>query len=99
VTVHDYDIVLDVLVINQLTEHMHNVCLELATVGDLKLCERPQTYQLAPHQQIHIRANIKVSSTETGIVYGNIVYDTGESKGKDDNNKDAQNMVKQQVCD
>jgi coatomer subunit beta len=99
VTVHDYDIVLDVLVINQLNEHMHNVCLELATVGDLKLCERPQTYQLAPHQQIHIRANIKVSSTETGIVYGNIVYDTGESKGKDDNNKDAQNMVKQQVCD
>jgi len=93
VTVHDYDIVLDVLVINQLNEHMHNVCLELATVGDLKLCERPQTYQLAPHAQIHIRANIKVSSTETGIVYGNIVYDTGESKGKDDNNKDAQNMV------
>ena len=67
-------------VINQLNEHMHNVCLELATVGDLKLCERPQTYQLAPHQQIHIRANIKVSSTETGIVYGNIVYDTGESR-------------------
>ena len=32
VTVHDYDIVLDVLIINQLNEPMHNLCLELATV-------------------------------------------------------------------
>jgi coatomer subunit beta len=94
VTVHDYDIVLDVLIINQLNEHLSNLCLELATVGDLKLCERPQTFSLAPHAQIQVRANIKVSSTETGIVYGNIVYDTGEeSKGKDGNSRDAQNMV------
>ena len=62
-------------------------------VGDLKLCERPQTYQLAPHAQMQIRANIKVSSTETGIVYGNIVYDIGEGGGKKDNEKDAQHMV------
>ena len=33
VTVHDYDIVLDVLIINQLNEPMHNLCLELATVS------------------------------------------------------------------
>ena len=33
VTVHEYDIVLDVLLINQLNEPLRNVCLELATVG------------------------------------------------------------------
>jgi len=76
VTVHSYDILLDLLIINTTTETMHNLCLELATVGDLKLCERPQAYTLAPGEQKHIKANIKVSSTETGIVFGTIVYDT-----------------------
>ena len=46
---------------------MHNLCLELATVGDLKLCERPQCYTLAPGESKHVKANIKVSSTETGM--------------------------------
>jgi hypothetical protein len=40
---------------------LQNVCLELATVGDLKLCERPQNYTMAPHANLNIRANIKVS--------------------------------------
>mmetsp|Transcript_3141 Transcript_3141/g.10368 ORF Transcript_3141/g.10368 Transcript_3141/m.10368 type:complete len:966 (+) Transcript_3141:105-3002(+) len=75
VTVHQYDIVLDMLVINQSPEAMDNLTVELATVGDLKLCERPQAYSLKPGEQRKIRANIKVSSTETGIVFGSIVYD------------------------
>lgn len=75
VTVHQYDIVLDVLIINQSAETMANLCLELATVGDLKLCERPQSYTLQPGESRSVRANIKVASTETGIVFGSIVYD------------------------
>lgn len=42
VTVHQYDIVLDVTVINRSAETLQNLCLELATMGDLKLVERPQ---------------------------------------------------------
>ena len=76
VTVQSYDIMLDLMLINQSKETMYNTCLELATVGDLKLCERPQTYTLKPGESKHIKANIKVSSTETGIVFGTIVYDT-----------------------
>ena len=79
VTVHSYDIMLDVLVVNQTKEPMNNLCLELATVGDLKLCERPQSYVLQPGENKHIKANIKVSSTETGIVFGSIVYDAPSS--------------------
>ena len=75
VLVHAYDILLDVLVINQTAEPMHNLCLEIATVGDLRLCERPQSYTLLPGENKHIKANIKVSSTETGIVFGSVVYD------------------------
>ncbi len=75
VTVHQFDILLDVLVVNQTNQTLQSLTLELATVGDLKLCERPQTYTLAPHARQRIKANIKVSSTETGIIFGNIVYD------------------------
>jgi len=75
VTVHQYDIVLDVTVTNRTTETLQNLCLELATMGDLKLVERPQNYALAPGATKSIRANIKVSSTETGVIFGNIVYD------------------------
>jgi coatomer subunit beta len=76
VTVHQYDIVLDVTVVNRTTETLQNLCLELATMGDLKLVERPQNYALAPQASKQIKANIKVSSTETGVIFGNIVYET-----------------------
>ncbi|ERN11735.1 hypothetical protein AMTRI_Chr03g45050 [Amborella trichopoda] len=76
VTVHQYDIVLDVTIINRTKETLQNLCLELATMGDLKLVERPQNYTLAPESSKQIRANIKVSSTETGVIFGNIVYET-----------------------
>ncbi|KAF5465127.1 hypothetical protein F2P56_015158 [Juglans regia] len=76
VTVHHYDIVLDVTVINRTKDTLQNLCLELATMGDLKLVERPQNYTLAPETSKQIKANIKVSSTETGVIFGNIVYET-----------------------
>ena len=55
VTVHQYDIVLDVTVINRTSETLQNLCLELATMGDLKLVERPQNYTLGPGAQKSIR--------------------------------------------
>ncbi|XP_052209409.1 coatomer subunit beta-1 [Diospyros lotus] len=76
VTVHHYDIVLDVTVINRTKETLQNLCLELATMGDLKLVDRPQNYTLAPESSKQIKANIKVSSTETGVIFGNIVFET-----------------------
>lgn len=81
VTSHQYDIVLDVAVTNRTSETMQNVTLELATLGDLKLVERPQSYTLASGESQSIRANIKVSSTETGAIFGNLVY---ESTGRSD---------------
>ncbi len=62
VNVHQYDIVLDVTIINQTGETLQNVCLELATMGDLKLVERPQNLTIAPHDKKQIKANIKVST-------------------------------------
>ncbi|CAG0920012.1 unnamed protein product [Notodromas monacha] len=75
VNVNQYDIVLDVLVVNQTGDTLQNCTLELATLGDLKLVEKPSALVLGPHDFANIKANVKVSSTENGIIFGNIVYD------------------------
>ncbi|EZA50635.1 hypothetical protein DMN91_003531 [Ooceraea biroi] len=75
VHVNQYDIVLDVLIVNQTEDTLQNCTLELATMGDLKLVERPQPIVLAPRDFATIKANVKVASTENGIIFGNIVYD------------------------
>lgn len=75
VHVNQYDIVLDVLIVNQTEDTLQNCTLELATLGDLKLVERPQPIVLAPRDFASIKANVKVASTENGIIFGNIVYD------------------------
>jgi len=76
VTVHQYDIAMDVTVINRLSEPMRNVTLELATLGDLKVVERPVPLSLAAGERRVVRANIKVSSTETGVIFGNLTYES-----------------------
>eukprot|EP00301_Raphidiophrys_heterophryoidea_P006449 c12600_g1_i1.p1 GENE.c12600_g1_i1~~c12600_g1_i1.p1 ORF type:complete len:695 (+),score=215.02 c12600_g1_i1:35-2119(+) len=81
VAVHHYDIVLDIFVVNKSNDTMQNLMVELSTVGDLKLCERPQCHTLAPGTSKNIKVNIKVSSTETGVVFGSIVYDTTGAGG------------------
>nr|XP_054775033.1 coatomer subunit beta-like isoform X2 [Lytechinus pictus] len=75
ININQYDIVLDVLIVNQTADVLQNCSLELATLGDLKLVEKPQPMTLAPHDFCNIKANIKVASTENGIIFGNIVYD------------------------
>ncbi|RKP25209.1 coatomer beta subunit appendage platform-domain-containing protein, partial [Syncephalis pseudoplumigaleata] len=54
---------------------LQNLSIEFATLGDLKLVEKPNQYTIAPHRFQSIKANIKVSSTEAGVIFGNIVYD------------------------
>lgn len=79
VHVNQYDIVLDVLVVNQTADTLQNCTLELATLGDLKLVEKPTPVVLAPHDFCNIKATVKVASTENGIIFGNIVYDVSGS--------------------
>lgn len=75
VQVHQFDIVLDVLLVNQTTETLQNLSVEFATLGDLKVVERPTTQNLGPHDFLNLQATVKVSSTDTGVIFGNVVYD------------------------
>lgn len=79
---------------NQTADTLQNLVLDFATLGDLKLVERPTTHTLAPHSFLSIKATIKVyslstlnglpdaersrfqvSSTETGVIFGNIIWE------------------------
>lgn len=86
VTVHQYDIVLEVTMVNQTGDTLQNVMLELATLGDLKLVERPQYLTIAPGAKHSLKASIKVSSTETGVIFGSIVYDIAGVAAEADRN-------------
>jgi coatomer subunit beta len=81
-TVHDYDIILDLLIINRTPNTLTNLTVELGTMGDLRLVERPQSYTIGPLDEHRTRANIKVSSTETGHIFGTIVFDNASSAEK-----------------
>ena len=80
VYVHQYDIVLDVVVTNQTNVTLQEVTLELSTLGDLRLFERPAAVTIAPGMTARVRAGLKVSSTETGTIFGNLVFElSGQS--------------------
>jgi len=84
VTVHQFDIVLDILVINQSKCTLQNLTIELQTSGDLKLVDSPKTYTLGKGDRVTISTSIKVSSTETGVIFGNIVYNKAGASGDTD---------------
>ncbi|KAL3994851.1 Coatomer subunit beta [Acanthocheilonema viteae] len=75
VNINQYDIVLDVLIVNQTNDTLQNVCLELSTVGDIKLLDKPTPLTLAPRDFSNIKATVKVVSTENGVIFSVIAYD------------------------
>eukprot|EP00835_Amoeboradix_gromovi_P001525 NODE_71_length_23666_cov_0.239403.p2 type:complete len:825 gc:universal NODE_71_length_23666_cov_0.239403:3223-5697(+) len=78
VNVQLYDIILDLIIVNMTNKVLQNVALEFSTLGDLKLIEKPGVFNIGPYGtrqgMKQIKANIKVSSTETGVIFGNIFY-------------------------
>lgn len=60
VHVQGFDILLDVLLVNQTNETLQNLTCEFATLGDLRLLERPVPYTLGPQSFQSVKATIKV---------------------------------------
>lgn len=79
VQVHQFDIILDVLLVNQTRETLQNLSVEFATLGDLKVVEKPTTQNLPGLDFLNVQATIKVSSTDTGVIFGNVVYEGASS--------------------
>ncbi|GAM17731.1 hypothetical protein SAMD00019534_009060, partial [Acytostelium subglobosum LB1] len=77
--VHQYDIVLEISVFNQTNDTLQNVTLELISLGDLKICERVAPFTMGPREKTSVKASIKVSSIDNGVVLGTIVFDIAGS--------------------
>lgn len=75
VKVHQFDVTLDVLLVNQTTSTLRNLSVEFATLGDLKVVDKPATANIGPHGFHKISVTVKVTSADTGVIFGNIVYD------------------------
>ncbi|CAD1808418.1 Adaptin N terminal region family protein [Candida parapsilosis] len=103
VKVHQYDVVLDVLLVNQTTTTLRNLSVEFATLGDLKVVDKPTTTNIGPHGFYKIQTTIKVTSADTGVIFGNIVYDGQHSDEStivilNDVHVDIMDYIKPAVC-
>ncbi|KPA75235.1 putative coatomer beta subunit [Leptomonas pyrrhocoris] len=75
ITVNQFDVAVDWQLVNCTSQQLSNLTIELVSLGGMKLCERPQTYTLNPHETLAVRTSLKVSATETGVIYGTVLYD------------------------
>lgn len=75
ITNNQFDVVLDVLLVNQTKETLKNLHVQFATLGDLKIIDNPPSANVIPHGFHRITITVKVSSADTGVIFGNIIYD------------------------
>lgn len=75
ITTHQFDVVLDVLLVNQTKETLKNLHVQFATLGDLKIIDNPPSTNVVPHGFHRLTVTVKVSSADTGVIFGNIIYD------------------------
>ncbi|EHN03065.1 Sec26p [Saccharomyces cerevisiae x Saccharomyces kudriavzevii VIN7] len=75
ITNNQFDVVLDVLLVNQTKETLKNLHVQFATLGDLKIIDTPQKTNVIPHGFHRFTVTVKVSSADTGVIFGNIIYD------------------------
>jgi len=68
-TVQSYDIVLDLLIVNQTNQILQNVSVELHTSGDLKVVERPAVHTLAAFASQRLQSTIKLSSQRVELFW------------------------------
>lgn len=103
IKVHQFDIVLDVLLVNQTTNTLRNLSVEFAVLGDLKVVDKPATANVGPHGFHRLQTTIKVSSADTGVIFGNIVFDGQHSDDStivilNDINVDIMDYIKPATC-
>lgn len=73
--VHQFDIVLDVMLFNQTTETLQKLSVEFFTVGDLKVVDRPTIQNVPPMSFYTTQTTIRVNSADSGVICGNITYE------------------------
>mgnify|MGYP001128353551 CR=1 FL=1 len=75
-TVLEFDLLLDVTLVNQTGKLLQNVGLELHTSSDIRLVDRPQRLALPAQGSVTVQCAFKLLRTESGTVLGNLSFDS-----------------------
>ncbi|XBW36230.1 hypothetical protein QEN19_001811 [Hanseniaspora menglaensis] len=72
---NQFELTLDMLIVNQTKETLKNLHLQFSTLGDVKILEQPSSINIVAHGFHRFIINCKVNSADTGVIFGNIIYD------------------------
>ena len=80
----EFGIVVDFTLKNQsYGKHLKNVCVDVNKYGDLKLISTPQAYNLLPGESVTCRSVLRMHSTATGMIFGEVLFETpGDRTGR-----------------
>lgn len=102
VTISQYDVLLEFSVLNQTSSTLQNIALELITVGDLKVAEKPQSITIPPGETGTMKAVIRVTSTDSSLIHANMTYEVvgaAVTKSQADTNCVALREIKLDIMD
>lgn len=63
------------LLVNQTSETLRNLTVELHASGGLKILAKPSIYNVGPHGFQVMKASFKTTESGDGVIYGTITYD------------------------
>jgi len=73
--IHQYDLILNLLLVNRTKNTLPSVDVTLLTLGSIKIVEKPVAINLKGYSSDTMRASLKVFNTENGGIYGYVNYE------------------------
>lgn len=102
IDVYQFEVIVDWLLVNRTSQQLEGLTIELASLGGMKLCERPPSHSLPPHSTLKVKTALKVSATESGVIYGSVLYDAPNGERcaviLNDIHVDIMNYIRPAVC-
>lgn len=74
-TIHKYEIIFEILLVNRENKPLQNVTVEFSTQGDSRILEKANSINLAPFQTGNLKMCVKLSSSEAGLIFGSITFE------------------------
>jgi coatomer subunit beta len=74
-TIHKYEIIFDILLVNRENKSLQNVTVEFSTQGDSRISEKASSINLGPNQSGSLKCCVKLSSSEVGLIFASITYE------------------------
>eukprot|EP01054_Gregarina_sp_Poly1_P003608 Gregarina_sp_Poly_1__3607@NODE_205_length_11479_cov_138_250613_g183_i0_p1_GENE_NODE_205_length_11479_cov_138_250613_g183_i0NODE_205_length_11479_cov_138_250613_g183_i0_p1_ORF_typecomplete_len1059_score176_94Adaptin_N/PF01602_20/3_3e59Coatomer_b_Cpla/PF14806_6/1_6e04Coatomer_b_Cpla/PF14806_6/1_5e41Coatamer_beta_C/PF07718_12/7_8e30HEAT_2/PF13646_6/0_015HEAT_2/PF13646_6/0_42HEAT_2/PF13646_6/2_5e02COPgamma_platf/PF08752_10/0_0012DUF5578/PF17741_1/1_4e03DUF5578/PF17741_1/1_2e03DUF5578/PF17741_1/51DUF len=81
--VNHLDLILELLIVNQTSETLQNVTVQLGTHGDLKILEKPPALILQSGEEQIVFATVRLNSAEAGVIFGYCGFESRSSVDKE----------------